>query len=150
MWSMPRSVLRVVAVIIGLCAVGGFVLGVRGAPEKARLPGEGAPGAAAGVQLQATDAKPLDDAALAPPPPVVVEKAEEETKPADKQATADPLDLAADQALDHQLVHTQVGLMQPEAANVAGRKTERCQLAGDVLCGHRANFLEHLAPFLPE
>ena len=98
MWSMPRSVLRVVAVIIGLCAVGGFVLGVRGAPEKARLPGEGAPGAAAGVQLQATDAKPLDDAALAPPPPVVVEKAEEETKPADKQATADPLDLAAAQA----------------------------------------------------
>lgn len=98
MWSMPRSVLRVVAVIIGLCAVGGFVLGVRGAPEKARLPGEGAPGAAAGVQLQATDAKPLDDAALAPPPPVVVEKAEEETKPDEKKAPADPLDLAADQA----------------------------------------------------
>ncbi|MBP7650143.1 MAG: hypothetical protein KA085_09900 [Phenylobacterium sp.] len=98
MWSMPRSVLRVVAVIIGLCAVSGFVLGVRGAPEKARLPGEGAPGAAAGVQLQATEAKPLDDTALAPPPPVVVEKAEEEKKPEEKKAAADPLDLAADQA----------------------------------------------------
>lgn len=97
MWSMPRSVLRVVAVIIGLCAVTGFVLGVRGAPEKARLPGEGAPGAAAGVQLQATDAKPLDDTAMAPPPPVV-EKVEEEEKPEEKKPAADPLDLAADQA----------------------------------------------------
>ncbi len=97
MWSMPRSVLRVVAVIIGLCAVSGFVLGVRGAPEKARLPGEGAPGAAAGVQLQATDAKPLDDTALAPPPPVVA-KVEEEKKPEGKKPAADPLDLAADQA----------------------------------------------------
>ena len=98
MWSMPRSVLRVVAVIIGLCAVSGFVLGVRGAPEKARLPGEGAPGAEAGIQLQATDAKPLGDEALAPPPPVVVEKAEEKKKPEGKKAAADPLDLAADQA----------------------------------------------------
>ncbi|WP_310539283.1 hypothetical protein [Phenylobacterium sp.] len=83
--------------IIGLCAVTGFVLGVRGAPEKARLPGEGAPGAAAGVQLQATDAKPLDETALAPPPPVV-EKAEDEKKPEQKKPAADPLDLAADQA----------------------------------------------------
>ncbi|MES2721709.1 MAG: hypothetical protein V4656_01020 [Pseudomonadota bacterium] len=97
MWSMPRSVLRVVAVIIGLCAVSGFVLGVRGAPEKARLPGAAAPGAAAGVQLQATDAKPLDDTAVAPPPPVV-EKAEEKEKPEEKKPAADPLDLAADQA----------------------------------------------------
>lgn len=98
MWSMPRSVLRVVAVIIGLCAVAGFVLGVRGAPEKARLPGEGPAGAASGVQLQATDAKPLDDAALAAPPPVVVvTKAEEVKKPAEKKPAADPRDLAADQ-----------------------------------------------------
>lgn len=36
MWTMPRSVLRVVAVILAICAVGGFVLGVRGAPERAR------------------------------------------------------------------------------------------------------------------
>ena len=58
MWTMPRSVLRVVAVILAICAVGGFVLGVRGAPERARLPGESATDAAA---LQATDAQPLDD-----------------------------------------------------------------------------------------
>ena len=46
MWTMPRSVLRVVAVILAICAVGGFVLGVRGAPERARLPGESATGQA--------------------------------------------------------------------------------------------------------
>ena len=98
MWSMPRSVLRVVAVLIALCAVSGFVLGVRGAPEKARLPGEGPPGAAAGVQLQATEAKPLGDEVLAPPPPPVVVAKVEEKKPEDKKPEADPLDLAADQA----------------------------------------------------
>ena len=49
-------------------------------------------------QLQATDAKPLGDEALAPPPPVVAEKAEEKKKPEEKKAAADPLDLAADQA----------------------------------------------------
>ncbi|WP_421933756.1 hypothetical protein [Phenylobacterium sp.] len=96
MWSMPRSVLKVVAVLIALCAVGGFVLGVRGAPEKARLPGEGPPGAAAGVQLQATEAKPLGDEIPAPPPPVVTAKVEEK-KPEVKTPQADPLDLAADQ-----------------------------------------------------
>lgn len=97
MWSMPRSVLRVVAVLIALCAVGGFVLGVRGAPEKARLPGEGPAGAAPGIQLQATDAKPLGDEAPAPPPPPVVVAKAEEKKPEAKTPQADPLDLAADQ-----------------------------------------------------
>lgn len=63
MWTMPRSVLRVVAIILAICAVGGFVLGVRGAPERARLPGESAQGGAA---LQATDARPLEDLVLTP------------------------------------------------------------------------------------
>nr|QQZ50500.1 hypothetical protein JKL49_02570 [Phenylobacterium glaciei] len=74
--------------IIGLCAVGGFILGVRGAPEKARLPGKArwrGPGRpASGHRRQA-----LDDAALAPPPPVVVEKVEEK-KPEAKKPAADP------------------------------------------------------------
>lgn len=96
MWSMPRSVLKVVAVLIALCAVGGFVLGVRGAPEKARLPGEGPAGAAPGIQLQATDAKPLGDELPPPPAPVVTAKVEEK-KPEAKTPQADPLDLAADQ-----------------------------------------------------
>jgi hypothetical protein len=79
MWTMPRSVLRVVAIILAACAVGGFILGVRGAPERARLPGESPDGAPA---LQATDARPLDDLVLTPsepePEPVEVEDKPEE------------------------------------------------------------------------
>lgn len=95
MWSMPRSVLKVVAVLIALCAVGGFVLGVRGAPEKARLPGEGPPGSVSAAQIQATEAKPLADEPLVPPvAPMVEEKPKVEEK---KVPAPDRLDLAADQ-----------------------------------------------------
>lgn len=84
MWTMPRSVLRVVAVILAVCAVGAFVFGVRGAPERARLPGEGPEG---GPALQATDARPLDDLVLTPSelepePPKVEEKPEEKAEEA--------------------------------------------------------------------
>ncbi len=82
MWTMPRGVLRVVAVILAALAIGGFVLGVRGAPERARLPGESAQG---GPALQATDARPLDDLVLTPSelepePPKVEEKPEEKAE----------------------------------------------------------------------
>ena len=80
MWSMPRSVLRFVAVILGLCAVGGFILGVRGAPERARLPGEAAGG---GAPIQASDAQPLDDLVLTPSELAPEPKKEEEEKPAE-------------------------------------------------------------------
>ncbi len=79
MWSMPRSVLRFVAVILGLCAVGGFILGVRGAPERARLPGEAAGG---GAPIQASDAQPLEDLVLTPSE-LAPEPKKEEEKPAE-------------------------------------------------------------------
>jgi hypothetical protein len=88
MWSMPRSVLRVVAVIIGLCAVGGFVLGLRGTPEQGHLPGETPRGASAQA-LDAQDAKPLVDSVPQP-----VAKAEDKKKPEDKKPV-DPLDAQA-------------------------------------------------------
>ena len=85
MWSMPRSVLRFVAVILGLCAVGGFILGVRGAPERARLPGEAAGG---GAPIQASDAQPLDDLVLTPSELAPEPKKEEEEKPAEETEQA--------------------------------------------------------------
>lgn len=88
MWSMPKSVLRVVAVIIAFCAVGGFVLGVRGAPEKARLPGESA---AAGAAIDAPDATILDNDERPPAPPEKTPEelaAEEAKKKADEEAKA--------------------------------------------------------------
>lgn len=88
MWSMPRSVLRVVAVIIAACALGGFVLGVRGAPEKARLPGEAA---TTGAAIDAPDATILDNDERPPPPPEKTEEelaAEAAAKKADEEAKA--------------------------------------------------------------
>ncbi len=91
MWSMPRSVLRVVAVIIGLCAAGGFIMGVRSAPDRARLPGEGT----AGTALEASDARPLEDLVLTPselePEP---EPEKEEEKPEEKAAELEPVPVA--------------------------------------------------------
>lgn len=86
MWSMPRSVLRIVAGIIALCAVAGFVMGVRAVPEKGRLPGEPVQGATAEA-INAAEAKPLTDESLPPPPPP------EEKKPIDdKKVEVDPND----------------------------------------------------------
>ena len=80
MWSMPPSVLRVVAVLIGLCAFGGLVLGVLGTPEKGRLPGE--TGAASpSVPLTASELMPLDEEAPAPTPVKEDPKPEETPKP---------------------------------------------------------------------
>ena len=87
MWSMPRSVLRVVAVVIGLCAAGGFIMGVRSAPDRARLPGEGT----AGPALQASDARPLEDLVLTPSELKGEPEPEpEEEKPAEEVVEVEP------------------------------------------------------------
>lgn len=88
MWSMPRSVLRIVAGIIALCAVGGFVLGLQGTPERGRLPGE-VPQAGAATGVDAPDAKPLIDEIPPPPPP------EEKKKPEEEEVKKDEVDPAA-------------------------------------------------------
>jgi len=76
MWSMPQSVVRVVAVIIAVCAVSGFALGLRNVPDKPRLPGESAGGASSA--LEATDAQPVGELLVTDPPPPPEEKADEE------------------------------------------------------------------------
>ncbi|HEY9236399.1 MULTISPECIES: hypothetical protein [Phenylobacterium] len=82
---MPRNVLRIVAFILAACAVGGFVMGIRSTPERARLPGEGA----AGPALEASDARPLEDLVLTPSelPP---EQPKEEEKPEEKAEVEPP------------------------------------------------------------
>jgi hypothetical protein len=81
MWSMPRSILKVVAVIIAACAVTGLVLGFQGAPRKGRLPGESAKGESAEAQT-ATDVQPLIED-IAPPP-------EDKKAEAEKPEEVDP------------------------------------------------------------
>jgi hypothetical protein len=81
MWTMPANVLRIVAFILAACAIGGFVMGLRSTPERARLPGEGG----AAPALEASDARPLEDlvltpSELAPEPPKEEEKPEEKAE----------------------------------------------------------------------
>lgn len=90
MWTFPRPVLRLVALLLLACAVGAFTLGVIGAePRGGRLPGEVAEGAEGGAAVSATEARALDTegTALAP-----VETAAE---PAAETAPARPAETAA-------------------------------------------------------
>lgn len=56
----------------------------------------------------------------------------------------------AEQTAADQLIHGDIGLMQPEAAHVGRRQAERCEMLGDVRSRHRAHVLEYLAAFLDE
>lgn len=90
-WSMPPRVLRVVAVLIVLCALGGFAAGLTTAGGRGRLPGEVTPGGA-GAALVATDAQPLN-LELPPPPPPPPEP-DPEVEKAKAEAEAAKLQLA--------------------------------------------------------
>jgi len=54
------------------------------------------------------------------------------------------------QLLDDQVVHAQVGLVQPEAFHVGRLQVVLAQVLADQFRDHRADFLEHLAAFLHE
>jgi uncharacterized protein YdbL (DUF1318 family) len=58
-WSMPRRVLQVVAVLIGLVSISAFAAGIINAPSRGRMPGEKVAGQAGAAALQATDAVAL-------------------------------------------------------------------------------------------
>ncbi len=58
MWSMSLRIRQLVAGLIGLCMLAGFILGLQGTPEKGRLPGESSQSQPS-TALEAQDAKPL-------------------------------------------------------------------------------------------
>src|SRR5262245_58500633 len=93
MWTMPHRTLQVVAALIFACAIGGFVLGFAGTPQKARLPGESA---TVGAPIEADDAEPLSGVVAPPKPPEPPPK-EEVAKT--EEAAADAADSAASAAL---------------------------------------------------
>ena len=53
-------------------------------------------------------------------------------------------------ACDDQLVHAEVGLVQPEALQVVRRRCRGRPVLDDHVGDHRHDFLEHLAAFLHE
>ena len=85
MWIVPRSLLKIVAVLIAGCALVGLVLGFQNAPRKGRLPGESVKGESAEA-LTATDAKPLVEDAPLPQP------SQADKKPDVKTTEVDPAD----------------------------------------------------------
>lgn len=86
---MPLGIRKVVAAIIVLCALTGFVMGFISVPEKSHLPGESLPGTGPAI-VDAIEAKPLVTDAP-PPPPEPAKKAEAKTEEA-----PDPLDAVAE------------------------------------------------------
>ena len=90
-WSMPPPVLRIVAGLIGLVALGAFTLGIVNAPQRGRLPGERpAANGASAAPIQATEATPLgEDRIEGKPPPVPLTEEEQAKLDAAKQAKAD-------------------------------------------------------------
>ncbi|HEX2559380.1 hypothetical protein [Phenylobacterium sp.] len=83
---MPRPVLQVVAVLLGLVALGGLGLGFVSAPERGRLPGEAARGGPSSAAIDAPDATPIIDAPPPPPPEKAEEEKEEEKEDEDADA----------------------------------------------------------------
>lgn len=109
-WTMPRPVLQLIASLIGLAAVGAFVLGIMNAPHRGgRLPGEKAASASgpAATAIEATEATPLVDERIEGPPPptpeeIAAAKAKEEEaarRKAEEEAARAAEQAALEQAL---------------------------------------------------
>ena len=90
-WTMPRPVLQAVAGVLALTALASFAMGIVNAPEHGgRLPGERAPGQAAGpaTAINATEATPLSQERIEGPPPTAEKPAANKTDDEDTE-TAD-------------------------------------------------------------
>ena len=97
-WTMPRPVLRVIAVLLGAACLGAFMLGVLTAPPRGRLPGERLDGVT-GQPIEARDATPLvDERIQGAPIPVELTDEEKAKLEADKKARAEALALARAEA----------------------------------------------------
>jgi len=93
-WTMPRPVLKVVAVVIGVASLGAFTAGIMTAPPRGRLPGERLDGVT-GQPIEARDATPLvDERIQGAPEPVALTDEEKARLDAEKRARAEALALA--------------------------------------------------------
>ncbi len=97
-WTMPRSVLKAVAILIGAASLGALTAGILSAPPRGRLPGERLDGVT-GQPIQAQDATPFVDERLqGAAPPVALTEEEKARLEAEKLAKAEALALAKAEA----------------------------------------------------
>lgn len=93
-WTMPRPVLKAVAVVIGAVSLGAFTAGILSAPPRGRLPGERLDGVT-GQPIEARDATPLvDERIQGAPLPVALTDEEKARLEAEKLAKAEALAMA--------------------------------------------------------
>lgn len=91
MWTVPQSVLRLVALLLLACAVGAFALGLIGAePGGGRLPGEAEGEGAVVAPVIATEAQPLQEGQTAQRPQETAEAEDEAEDTPAETASADP------------------------------------------------------------
>jgi hypothetical protein len=89
-WSMPRPVLQLVALALGLACVGAFVMGALTARPPARLPGEDAAGGPTTQVIQAQEAQPfVEERIEGPPEPPPITEEERQRLEAEKAAKAE-------------------------------------------------------------
>ena len=93
-WSMPHRVLQVVASLIVLVALIAFVLGILGAPQRGRMPGEKAAGSVGAAPIAATDAVALGQDRIEGLAPRDLTPEEKEKAEADKEARQEAADAA--------------------------------------------------------
>jgi hypothetical protein len=121
-WSMPRPILQIVALALGLACLASFAMGVITAQPPARLPGEGVAAAGPAQVIQAQEAQPLVDERIEgppqPPPLTDEERARIEAEKAAK-AEAERAKAEADQA-------AAAGVVQPPPEK-AGEPADKAQ-----------------------
>src|SRR5579859_6431427 len=117
-WSMPRRVLQVVAVLIGLISVSAFAAGIINAPSRGRMPGEKVAGQAGGAALVATDATPLGADRIEGLAPRELTPEEKEKLEADKEAKEE-----ADEAVKAAAATAPPGVSVPAAPAAVASET---------------------------
>lgn len=135
MWTVPKSVLRLVAVILLGCAAGAFALGIIGAePSGGRLPGEAASTEGATVTtLTAADARPLGDGASSPAPEAEDEAAAGSEADDGETQVADAAETPADPQVPALQVPVETPAPRPPPPKAPAPKAPPPQQSGDAI-----------------
>lgn len=107
-WSMSPRTLRLVAALLGLVAIGAFVMGVMSAPQRGgRMPGQrAADEQVSAPAIQATDATPLAEERIEGPPPPPELSPEEKAKLEEEKKAKEEAEALAKAAADQAAIGT--------------------------------------------
>lgn len=132
-WTMPRAVVKTVAALLALIAIAALVMGVLGAPERGRLPGQDQAASIGGPSappMEAAEATPLDDERIEGPPPPKELTPEEKAKLEEEKAVKAEADAAKAEAAKAEESKAAIAA-KPNTAPAAGSGDR----VGDLLDG---------------